>query len=77
MKKQRYIVLIFVLLTNILNVVAQQGGIRGFVYEKTSGEPIAFATIYVYGTNQGAVTDINGFFIVNKLEKGTILCLFY
>lgn len=71
MKKQRYIVLIFVLLTNILNVVAQQGGIRGFVYEKTSGEPIAFATIYVYGTNQGAVTDINGFFIVNKLEKGT------
>lgn len=50
---------------------AQQGSIRGFVYDTDDGEPIPYVTVYVYNNNHGAVTDNNGFFAVSKLQKGT------
>ncbi|MCX7862576.1 MAG: TonB-dependent receptor [Bacteroidales bacterium] len=48
-----------------------QSTIRGFVYDKSSGEPIMFANVLIKGTKIGTSTDVNGFFSFTKLQPGT------
>ncbi len=50
---------------------AQTGSIRGFVYDKSNGEPAIFTTVYLKGTTIGTVTDVNGYFNITKLTPGT------
>ena len=54
---------------------SQNGTIRGFVYDKSNGEPVAFSNVYLKGTTVGASTDPNGFFSVNKIKPGTYTLL--
>jgi hypothetical protein len=52
---------------------SQNATIRGFVYEKASGEPILFEKVKIISENNttyGAVTDVNGFYSVPKLMIG-------
>lgn len=49
---------------------AQQGSIRGFVYEKKNGEPVMFTSVYLKGTTLGTSTDVNGYFILTKVPDG-------
>ncbi len=49
---------------------AQTGTIRGFVYDKKSGEPVLFINVYLKGTTMGASTDVNGFFSISKIPPG-------
>ncbi len=53
-----------------LSMLAQNGTIRGFVYEKDSGEPIIFTNVYLKGTTMGAATDVNGFYQISKVPEG-------
>jgi len=48
-----------------------QGTIRGFIYEAASEEPIMFANAFVKGTDFGAVSDDNGYFIISDVPFGT------
>lgn len=61
----------FCLLFVITATFGQFGTIRGFVYNKANGEPVAFSNIYLKGTTTGASSDPNGFFSVNKVKPGT------
>lgn len=56
--------------------LAQTGDIRGFVYEKESGEPVIFTNVILEGTSYGAATDINGFYSINRIPVGdyNIVC---
>lgn len=69
-----FILLIFNLL--IVNIVsAQDYSIRGFIYNKTNGEPMAFEKIRLMNasdssTISGALTDLNGFFSLPKIAPG-------
>lgn len=58
----------FLLLNNIS--YAQDNNIKGFVYEKSTGEPMMFCNVYLKGTTMGASTDINGFFNITKIPDG-------
>lgn len=49
---------------------AQTGVIKGFVYNITDGEPIMFANVIVDKSTLGASTDVNGFFVINKVPTG-------
>jgi len=49
---------------------AQNGNIRGFVYEKSSGEPVMFCNVFLKGTTIGAPTDINGMYNISKVAAG-------
>lgn len=49
--------------------------IRGFVYEKSSGEPIPFTNVYLKGTTIGVNTDLNGFFTLAKVQPGNYTLL--
>lgn len=61
------------LITSISTLKAQDntGTVRGFVYDKTSGEPILFTNVYLKGTTMGASTDVNGFYSITRIPVGT------
>ncbi len=54
-----------------LGLSAQNGTIRGNLYDTESGEPIAFGTVRIQGTDRGTNTDIEGFFTLPNLTAGT------
>ena len=49
---------------------AQNGVIRGFIYETETGEPVIFTNVYLNKTSLGAATDVNGFFSIMKIPPG-------
>ncbi|MCF8366178.1 MAG: TonB-dependent receptor [Bacteroidales bacterium] len=49
---------------------AQDATIRGFIYEKETGEPIIFTNVYLYKTSYGAASDVNGYFAITKIPAG-------
>ncbi len=49
---------------------AQKGAIRGFVYEKKTGEPVLYASVYLKGTTTGTTTDVNGYFSLSGIAGG-------
>ena len=51
------------------------GDIRGFVYDKESGEPIIFTNVYLEGTTYGGATDINGLYSINRVPEGSYVLM--
>lgn len=57
---------------------AQTGEVRGFVYDKETGEPIIFTNVFIRELKIGKATDINGFYAISRLKPGSyqIQCFF-
>ncbi len=53
-----------------LAAVAQNGTVRGFVYEAETGEPSIFTPVSLVGTTMGAQTDVDGYFSISKVPAG-------
>ncbi|MCD4679470.1 MAG: TonB-dependent receptor [Bacteroidales bacterium] len=53
------------------DLFSQGGTIRGFIYEKESGEPVIFTNAYLLKTKYGSTTDVNGFFVISKIPEGS------
>ena len=66
MKKLSF--LLSILLT--ATAFAQTGNIRGFVYDRESGEPVMFCNVFLKGTTIGTATDINGMYNISKVNAG-------
>lgn len=49
---------------------SQNASIRGFVYEKETGEPVIYTNVYLLGTTYGAATDVNGYFNITGIPPG-------
>jgi hypothetical protein len=49
---------------------SQTGTIKGFIYDKATGEPVIFTNVYLYQTSYGSSTDVNGYFIITKVPQG-------
>jgi hypothetical protein len=69
-KFNRIILILIVQLLTASVIFAQDGNLKGFVYDKENGEPCAFANVYFDGTSLGAATNINGYFNINKIPEG-------
>ncbi len=54
---------------------AQNGTIRGFVYDKETGEPAIYTSVYLLKTTYGAATDINGYFTITRIPDGNYTLL--
>ncbi len=50
---------------------SQTGNIRGFVYDKATGDAVIFASVAIPGTTFGSSTDVNGFFSITRVPAGT------
>ena len=61
---------LFLLLANIVTFAQNNNNVKGFVYEKSTGEPMMFCNVYFKGTTIGASTDINGFFNITRIPDG-------
>jgi hypothetical protein len=66
MKKTLF--LIFTIITTIVS--AQTGSIRGFVYDKETGEPMMLSNVMLENTQIGTSTDVNGYFVLSKIKTG-------
>ena len=77
LNKLKISVLILLFLT--LGVIAgTTGKIVGTVKDKNTGEPLIGANIVVEGTNLGAATDVDGYFVIINVPPGTYsLRVFY
>jgi hypothetical protein len=51
-------------------VDAQKATIKGFVYDKETGEPSIFTSVYLQKTTLGSTTDVNGFFAITQIPPG-------
>lgn len=49
---------------------AQKADIRGHVYDKATGEPLAYALIQLKGSNYGASSDESGFYAISAVPVG-------
>jgi hypothetical protein len=61
--------LFFFLLPILLH--AQGVDIRGVVADSLSGERLPFANVVLVGTNRGAATNLQGFFLITNVAPGT------
>lgn len=50
--------------------LGQNAGVKGFVYDKSTGEPAIYINVYFEGTTLGSSTDLNGYFVINKVPAG-------
>ncbi len=65
----KHIIIAILLLVLIcpLSLTSQNASIRGFVYEKATGEPVIFTNVYLQGTTYGSSTDVNGYFTISSI----------
>lgn len=72
-------ILVITLLISSINSFGQNGTIKGRVFNEINNEPLAFATVIIDSTTNGAVTDIDGNYSITGLTPGTynLTCSFY
>ena len=61
----------FLLIGTSFLAYAQQGSIRGTVFDGETGEYLPGVTIFVEGTTIGTATDVTGHYMLIDLEPGT------
>ena len=61
---------IFSIILLSLSSFSQNGNIRGFIYDKNTGEPIMFCNVFLKGTTIGNTTDINGMYNISRISPG-------
>lgn len=71
MKRLFTILLTLGFIATAAHVMAQQTGkIKGFVYDKETGEPVLFTNVTLKGTTLGAATDVNGYYTITNVPVG-------
>ncbi|MGB3081215.1 MAG: TonB-dependent receptor [Saprospiraceae bacterium] len=66
------------ILATTFYAVGQTSGIKGRVINIKTNEPIAYANVFVANTTSGALTDTNGYYVINTIPPGiyTLTCSF-
>lgn len=67
-KRIALLILVFVSLFKIADAQTGSATIKGFVYDKASGEPMIFINVILEGTRYGVQTDVNGYFSMQVPE---------
>ncbi|MBR4913500.1 MAG: TonB-dependent receptor [Bacteroidales bacterium] len=70
MNLRKYILFACFFFLGIL-AVAQNAVIKGFTYDESTGETLPYCTIQLMGTSFGALSDVSGAFLINKIPAGT------
>ena len=70
--KYRYLLCLAWILS-VMPMFAQNMGVKGYVYDKITGEPLIGATVLQKGTQNGVVTDVDGNFVLALPVNGTLV----
>ena len=65
-----YLPFLAIFFINITIAFAQTATIRGFIYDKSNGEPIPYCSVLLVNEKTGVVSDDNGYFSLTKLKAG-------
>ena len=60
------------LLVPMVSLFSQLGVIQGRVYNANNNQPVEFASVAIFGTSIGSISDLDGNFIFTGLEPGYI-----
>ncbi|MBW7942104.1 MAG: carboxypeptidase-like regulatory domain-containing protein, partial [Candidatus Kuenenia stuttgartiensis] len=71
LKNSAIITLAILFFTHMLSAQTNGGIIKGFVYDKSTGEPMIFTNVLLQGTKMGAQTDVDGYFTISQVPEGT------
>ena len=66
----KFLPILFSLLILVSTASAQDGILRGFVYDSETQEPVIYANIALEGTAYGGSTDVNGYFSLTQVPPG-------
>ena len=69
MVKKYTLSLLFCLLCGF--AFSQHAVLKGFTYDEATGESLPYCTIQLMGTSYGALSDVSGAFLINKIPTGT------
>lgn len=72
MNLRKYILFVSIFLSSVL-AMAQNAVIKGFTYDESTGESLPYCTILLTGTSYGALSDVSGAFLINKIPSGTYI----
>jgi len=64
-------IFLIVTLFYVSGAFAQTGSVKGFIFDKETGEPVLFTNVILKGTTFGAATDVNGFYAITKVPAGS------
>ncbi len=67
---KKLLILIFTIVTTLVSAQTT-GSLRGFVYDKETGEPMMFSNVVLENTQIGTTTDVNGYFVLSKIKAGS------
>jgi len=67
---QKRVGILVALICLSISAFAQTGIIKGFVYEKSTGEPMIFTNVVLEGSNIAVQTDVNGYFSMPQVPEG-------
>jgi len=70
MRKHSVLLTLFVFLSVVCFAQNKYGSVKGFVYDKKTGEPMIFTNVRLLGTKMGVQTDENGFFSITEIPPG-------
>lgn len=59
------------LLICVAQTALAQCTVKGVLFDESNGEAIPFANVVLEGTTHGCATDVNGFFLINKVPPGS------
>ena len=65
------VVLCLSLLLTLCSSLFSQNTIKGVLIDDDQGEAIPYAQVFLEGTNYWSTTDLNGYFVINKIPNGT------
>jgi outer membrane receptor for ferrienterochelin and colicin len=72
MKKNTFLIFLLLITINILSGQTNSGVIKGKVFNSKTNEGVPFATIQIWGTTTGAVSDFDGNFMFTGIKPGYI-----
>lgn len=70
MNMKRFLPVAFLLISSLIGT-AQVGVIKGTITDANTKETLIGATVALQGTVKGAITDFDGNFLIDKVEKGS------
>lgn len=57
---------------SVLASLSYASTVSGFVIDRSNGERIAYSSVIINGTNQGSLTNKEGYFVINNVPTGKI-----